>query len=72
MTLKELHDLISNQLEFAPHLGEFKVVIPESKPSIGGQACVPVKSCMAGFDWDHGKFFIQPEKPMISKGGELC
>ena len=44
-----------------------EVVIPVKKlhVTIGGTPIVSVVSINAGFDWDNGKLFINPEKPVM-------
>ncbi len=46
---------------------EDEVVIPLKQPSVGGMACVSVKWCSGGIDWDAGKIFIDTEKPVVTQ-----
>ena len=60
MKVRELKALIARLRD------DDEIVIP-IKPmnvSVGGQAYLKVESVYAGFDWDHGKVFITPERPV--------
>lgn len=48
-------------------LGDWRVVVRLSDPSVGGCACVDVDNVFPGFDWDHGKFIIHASEPIIRK-----
>lgn len=41
-------------------------------PSLGSAPSVPITGIHAGFDWDHGKVFIQPAKPLGLAGPDLA
>jgi hypothetical protein len=65
-------DLLSNLDRLvtfcAPHKRDsIKVAIPVKKlyATIGGTPCVDVESVSIGFDWDNGKLFVKPEKPVM-------
>jgi len=44
-----------------------EVVIPLEQPSVGGHACVGLKWCSGGIDWDAGRIFIDTEKPVVTQ-----
>lgn len=44
-----------------------EVVIQLASPGIGATPCVGVAHVTSGFDWDHGKIFLVPEKPLIKQ-----
>jgi len=64
MTLQQLADIINEILSHDPRAGAHKVVIPNHKPSIGPISVTEVSSVHNGFDWSHGKFFINPVNRM--------
>jgi hypothetical protein len=60
MKLKEFKELLSN---FSDHDDlELRICIPVVgfKGQIGGSKFVDIRTINAGFDWDRGKLFIQP------------
>lgn len=50
-----------------PHRHTLSVEIPIEKLYLtaGGSPSVKVDSINVGFDWDNGKIFINPEKPLM-------
>jgi hypothetical protein len=44
-----------------------EIEIEIKRPCCGGTPCVFVKSCGVGFDWDHGRLILVPEKDLICK-----
>lgn len=67
MKLIELKKIIDQQLEIAPDTSELIVEIPIYSESYTPQS-VKVGSANAGFDWNSGKFIINPEKPLSIYG----
>lgn len=67
MTLTELKKYVDHAIEERPYSGDIDVVIPNSKPSIGGISCTHVKYASTGIDWDSGKFILTPETSLIEK-----
>ena len=66
MTLKEL----KIRVDFAisqQNSEELVVVIPNSKPSMGGIATIKVQGAGRGIDWNGCQFIIWPEVEMINK-----
>ena len=58
LQLKEIIDRIIDRKEDY-ELEQLRVVIPiKSVGSVGGTPCVDIKSVMAGFDWDNGKWIV--------------
>lgn len=61
------HPSITTENERRP----MRLVIQTLKPgSIGGTPCVDVEGINAGFDWDHGKLIVRPEKPLTALSPE--
>jgi hypothetical protein len=60
MKLKEFEILLSNFSDDEDL--ELRICIPVIgfKGQIGGSKVVDIKSITAGFDWDRGKLFVQP------------
>ena len=44
-----------------------EVVIQLASPGIGATPCVGVAHVTSGFDLDHGKIFLVPEKPLVKQ-----
>ncbi|MBU2721806.1 hypothetical protein [Acidithiobacillus ferridurans] len=60
MQVKELKELLKRS-----HRDGDNVSICVFRPgTIGGTPAVPLKSAYAGFDWDQGKFLLEPEAPV--------
>lgn len=50
-----------------------EAVIPVKLPhaTMGGHPIVPIKGAFAGFDWDHGNTFLQPEADLYPAGPQF-
>lgn len=46
--------------------GQQKAAIPYTPPhtTMGGRPCVMIEGVGQGFDWDHGKVFLYPDRPL--------
>lgn len=67
MKVKELKDIIDAQLKVMPRYSDWEVEVKISKTSVGSMATSKVDGAGFGFDWNHGKFIIFPEKKLIEK-----
>jgi hypothetical protein len=67
MKVIELYNYLNHSLKLHPENKDSEVVIKINKPSIGGCACCKVSSCSFGFDWDKGKFILEPELNLVRK-----
>lgn len=58
---------LDSVLQSHPQRHTLSVVIPIKKLYVtaGGSPSVEVSTVMVGFDWDNGKIFINPEKPLM-------
>ncbi len=65
MTVRELQE----RLEFyaAQYSADDDVVVQLSEPSVGITSFTNVTYAGSGFDWDSGRFWITPEKKLLSK-----
>lgn len=66
MKLSELKKYIDRQFEFMRSGEDPEVAIQIKLPysTVGGSPFTKVKSVQMGFDWDQGKFFINPEEDL--------
>ncbi len=66
MKLSELKRLVDRQVEYMRSGEDPEVVIQIKLPysTVGGSPFVKVKTVQMGFDWDAGKFFINPEEEL--------
>lgn len=66
MKLSELKKYVDRQFEFMRSGEDPEVVIGIKLPysTVGGSPFAKVKSVQMGFDWDSGKFFINPEEEL--------
>jgi hypothetical protein len=66
MKLSELKKYIDRHIEFMRSGEDPEVVIGIKLPysTVGGSPFTKVKSAQMGFDWDQGKFFINPEEEL--------
>lgn len=62
-TVQELADGLAELIRTGH--GDNKVVIPYRRSgAIGGTPSTGIKQIYAGFDWDHGRVFLGPEKSL--------
>lgn len=66
MTLLELKKRVDAALKHRDN-ENLIVCIPNNKISAGPLATTEVINAYQGFDWDNGKFFISPAKPMVER-----
>ena len=66
MKLSELKKYVDRHIEFMRSGEDPEVVIGIKLPysTVGGSPFAKVKSAQMGFDWDQGKFFINPEEEL--------
>lgn len=66
MKLSELKQWVDRQIQYQGLHEDPEVVIGIKLPysTVGGSPFVKVKSVQMGFDWDDGKFFINPEEEL--------
>ena len=66
MKLKELLDDLQRQIEINPQRAEDEVVIAVKKSGgyAGVKPHVPITGTFAGFDWNRGLFFLNPENDL--------
>ena len=66
MKLSELKKYVDRQFEYMRAGDDPEVVIGIKLPysTVGGSPFTKVKSAQMGFDWDQGKFFINPEEEL--------
>lgn len=66
MKFSELKKYIDRQSEIMRDYEDPEVVIQIKLPysTVGGSPFAKVKSVQMGFDWDSGKFFIDPEEEL--------
>ena len=66
MKFRELKAYIDRQMELMRDYEDPEVVIQIKLPysTVGGSPFVKVKSVQMGFDWDQGKFFLNPEEDL--------
>ena len=66
MKLSELKKYIDRHIEFMRSGEDPEVVIGIKLPysTVGGSPFTKVKNVQMGFDWDQGKFFINPEEEL--------
>lgn len=69
MKIKDLKRIIQNTGK-ADYYDDCEVVIPISKPSIGGSSFVETTSAGRGIDWNNGKFFIRTKERLVQKSKE--
>lgn len=58
---------ITNKLSQSPICGDPEVMVILSQQGMPGTPCVKVKYVSLGFDWDHGKFMLRTEQPVVLK-----
>lgn len=66
MKFRELKKYVDRQSEIMHDYEDPEVVIQIKLPysTVGGSPFAKVKSVQMGFDWDAGKFFINPEEEL--------
>lgn len=63
MTPKEAIEKLQRLIEINPDRADtWRIVIPTQDGGVGGKSCQGVREISCGFDWDHGKVFLWPEK----------
>lgn len=72
MKLLELHKILDvhvtrHQDDADPYRLDQDVMIAISSPSIGPCAMVSINNASFGFDWENGKFILNPAKPLVVK-----
>ncbi len=69
LTPKQLHEALALA---GQKNAELKVVVPYTPPfiTVGATPCVEILGASLGFDWDHGKLFLHPSKPLGVAGQE--
>ncbi len=70
MKLKELKLIIDEIVESYSDSPDLEVCIPNNDDSTkiyGGTPYTKINKVQLGFDWDHNKVFLLPEKDMIEK-----
>lgn len=74
MKLRELKALIDRQIGYMPSYEDPEVVISIKLPysTVGGSPFVKVKTVQMGFDWDSGKFFINPEEELTPRDRDFA
>jgi len=63
----KIKDLIKQLNELEDQCKDWEVVIAEASPSFGPSSSVEVNQLRVGFDWNSGKVFIIPKKPLFKK-----
>lgn len=74
MKLSELKQWVDRQIQYQGLHEDPEVVISIKLPysTVGGSPFVKVKSVQMGFDWDDGKFFINPEEELTPSDREFA
>ena len=72
MKLSELKQYVD--LYYRPGHEDPEVVIEIKLPysTVGGKPTVKIKNTSMGFDWDHGKFILQPEKSLCPEDRDFA
>ena len=68
MTLKELKQKIDFYYNMNELNHDLEICIPNNKSGMmGGTPVTSIRYASKGIDWDHDKFILTPEKPMIEQ-----
>lgn len=67
MKFKDLQRAVNTLNGTSGRYDDDDVVIAIAKSGMGAHPCVNVKGVHSGFDWDHGKFMIFAEEPLVVK-----
>lgn len=73
MKLSELHQLVSRAYDPSRPHNDPEVVVRVRLPftTIGGTSTVSIKQCWSGFDWDKGKFILEPIEQLTPSDREF-
>lgn len=69
MDIRDLKEIVDQTLDGNPD-SKFKVCIPNNKSGFGGTSVTYIEYANIGFDWDSGKFILEPENKMIEASDE--
>ena len=67
MDINQLKEKIDLHHPYIDKKNPAEVVIQLASPGIGATPCVGVAHVTSGFDLDHGKIFLVPEKPLVKQ-----
>lgn len=67
MKVHEFRDMLISFTSRQPEKDDCEVVVVESRPSLGGRACIKVSHATFGMDWEKNRLNIAPENPMVQK-----